>query len=337
MVTVNRQITLASRPVGLPRVSDFNLVYSSLPAPAAGEVLLRSVYLALDPSTRERMSDGHSNGRTVALGDIMPGRAVALVVDSSDPGLRVGDAVEGDLGWQEYAVARGPELRKIDPGLAPISTAVGVLGRPGLTAYFGLLDICDPQPGETVVVSGATGSVGMLVGQLAKIQGCRAVGVAGPDVKISWLVDELGFDAGFGYTTPAQCRDTLEALCPAGIDVYFDTVGGPLTDVVMGLINTGARICANGQISQYNLEDPELGPRWLSQLIVKHAKVQGFVVSDYTERFPEGLERLAGWLEQGELRYRDDITQGIEGAPYAFIAMLQGKNQGRQLVHLSEW
>jgi NADPH-dependent curcumin reductase CurA len=318
-------------------VSNFDLIYSSLPSPAAGEVLVRSVYMSLDPSTRDRIRDGYCNGQTLAIGDIMPGRAVALVVESSDPSLRAGDAVEGRLGWQEYAIVRGDELRKIDSRIAPISTALGVLGRPGLTAYFGLLDICDPQPGETVVVSGAAGSVGMLVGQLAKIRGCRAVGVAGPDVQISWLLDELGFDAAFNYTTPAECHATLEALCPAGIDVYFDTVGGPLTDVVLELINSKARVSICGQISQYNLTDPERGPRWLSQLIIRQAKVQGFLVSSYAERFPEALDQLAQWLKNGDLSYREDVAQGIEAAPFAFIAMLQGKNQGRQLVQLSEW
>ena len=240
------------------------------------------------------------------------------------------------LGWQEYAVAQGRELRKIDPGLAPISTALGVLGMPGLTAYFGLLDICDPQPGETVVVSGAAGAVGMLVGQIAKIKGCRVVGVAGSDAKISWLLDELGFDAAFNYKTAADCYGKLKELCPDGIDVYFDNVGGTITDAVMRLINVKARISVCGQISQYNLEEPEMGPRWLGQLIVKQAKVQGFLVSGYAERFPEGLEQLAGWLKQGKLKYREDVAQGIEAAPQAFIGMLQGTNQGKQLVQLSE-
>ncbi len=335
MPQVNRRITLAARPVGLPRVSDFHLGYSALPSPAAGEVLARSVYLSLDPSTRERMSDGHSNGRATAIGDIMPGRAVALVVESSDPRFRVGDAVEGSLGWQEYAVAQGRELRKINPGLAPISTALGVLGRPGLKAYFGLIDICDPQPGETVVVSGAAGSVGMLVGQLAKIKGCRAVGVAGPDVKISWLLDELGFDAAFGCTTSAECNEKLEGFCPDGVDVYFDNVGGTITDMVMRLINVKGRVSVCGEISQCNLEKPELGPRWLGQLIAKQAKAQGFLVSAFAERFPEALEQLAAWLKEGKLKYREDIAQGIEAAPQAFIGMLQGKNQGKQLVQLS--
>ena len=337
MATVNRQITLAARPVGFPKVSDFALVYGPLPAPAEGEVLVRSIYLSLDPYMRGRMDDAKSYARPVAIGEVMPGGAVASVVASDAPALGAGDTVEGMLGWQEYAVAQGHELRKIDPRLGPISTALGVLGMPGLTAYFGLLDICDPQPGETVVVSGAAGAVGMLVGQIAKINGCRVVGVAGSDTKVSWLLDELGFDAAFNYRTTANGHGELKALCPAGVDVYFDNVGGVITDAVMRLINVGARISVCGQISQYNLERPEQGPRWLGQLIVKQAKVQGFLVSAYATRYSAALEQLAGWLKQGKLKYREDVAQGIEAAPQAFIGMLQGKNQGKQLVQLSEF
>jgi NADPH:quinone reductase len=336
MATVNRQITLASRPVGFPKVSDFHLVYSPLPSPAAGEVLVRSVYLSLDPYMRGRMSDADSYARPVAIGEVMTGGAVAFVMESENPKFRAGDAVEGMLGWQEYAVAKGAELRKIDSSLAPLSTALGVLGMPGLTAYFGLLDICDPQRGETVVVSGAAGAVGMLVGQIAKIKGCRVVGVAGSDAKISWLLDELGFDAALNYKTAGDLHGKLQELCPAGIDVYFDNVGGAITDAVVRLINVRARISVCGQISQYNLAKPEAGPRWLGQLIVKQAKVQGFLVSAYAARFLKGREQLARWLKQGKLKYREDVAHGIESAPQAFIGMLQGKNQGKQLVQLSE-
>lgn len=336
MAIVNRQIKLASRPVGFPRVSDFDLVYSPLPSPAVGDVLVRSVYLSLDPYLRGRMSDAESDTLPVALGDVMTGDAVAFVVESGDPNFRIGDAVEGTFGWQEYAVAQGRDLRKIDPGLAPLSTALGLLGVPGLTAYFGLLDVCDPQPGETVVVSGAAGAVGMLVGQIAKIKGCRVVGVADSDANLSWLLDDLGFEAVLNYKTAADLRGELEETCPDGIDVYFDNVGGAITDAVVRRINTGARISVCGQSSQYNLEEPEVGPRWLGRLIVKQAKVQGFLVASYVERFPEGLEQLARWRKQGKLTYREDVAQGIEAAPQAFIGMLQGKNQGKQLVQLSE-
>lgn len=336
MATVNRQVTLASRPVGFPRVSDFDLVYTPLPSPAAGEVLVRSIYLSLDPYMRRRMSAAESDARPVAIGEVMAGGAVGFVVESADPSLRPGDVVEGMLGWQEYAVARVATLRKIDPGLAPISTALGVLGMPGLTAFFGLLDVCDPQRGETVVVSGAAGAVGMIVGQTAKIKGCRAVGVTGGDAKISLMPGELGFDAALNYKAAVEFHGELEELCSDGIDVYFDNVGGAVTDAVLLRINTGARVCVCGQASQDNLERPETGPRWLNQLIVKKAKVQGFLVSGYAGRFPEGLEQLAVWLRQGKLKYREDVAQGIEAAPQAFIGMLRGDNLGKQLVQLSE-
>jgi len=336
MAVINRQITLASRPVGFPKVSDFHLVYSPLPSPAEGEVLVRAIYLSLDPGLRERMSDAGSDAGTVGVGEVISGGAVAFVVESLDPEFRAGDTVEGVLGWQEFAVIPGRELRKIDPTLAPISTALGVLGLPGLAAFFGLLDIADPQPGETVVVSEAAGPVGIFVGQIAKIKGCRVVGVAGSDAQTSWLLDELGFDAAINCGTAADCFGALRELCPAGIDVYFDNEGGNVTDAVMQLINPRARISVCGQTSQDNIEEPETGPRWLGQLIVKQAKVQGFLVSDFATRFPEGLEQLAAWLKQGKLKYREDVAHGIEAAPQAFIGMLRGKGRGEQLVQLSE-
>jgi NADPH:quinone reductase len=337
MAVVNRQITLASRPVGIPKVSDFHLVYSPLPSPGVGEVLVRLVYLSLDPYLRGRMDDAVPDARPVAIGEVMTGAAVAIVVESDDPELRAGDAVVGILGWQEYAVAQRRDLRKVDHrNRAPLSTALGVLGMPGLTAYFGLLDICNPQPGDTVVVSAAAEAVGMLVGQIAKIKGCRVVGVVGSDVKISWLLDELGFDAAVNFKRSADFHGELEDLCPDGIDVFFDNLGGAITDAVVRRINTGARVCVCGQSSEYSLRAPEAGPRWLGQVIVKQAKVQGFLVSAYAERFAEGLGQLAAWLKQGTLKYREDVAQGIESAPQAFIGMLQGMNQGKQLVQLSD-
>lgn len=336
MATVNRQITLAARPSGFPRVSDFNLVYSPLPSPVAGEVLVRVIYLSLDPYMRGRMGVGDFQDRPIAIAEVMPGGVVAFVVASEDPSFQVGDAVEGMLGWQEYAVAQGGQLRKIDPGRAPISTALGVLGMPGLTAFFGLLEICDPQPGETVVVSGAAGAVGMIAGQIAKIKGCRVVGVAGSDATTLWLLDELGFDAAINYVTAVDLESKLEELCPGGIDIYFDNVGGVMTDTVLRRLGPKARISVCGQLSQDNLTEPEMGPRWLGQLIVKQAKVQGFLVSGYAERFPEGLGQLAIWLRQGKLKYREDVAQGIEAAPQAFIEMLRGENLGEQLVQIAE-
>ncbi|MEO8504681.1 MAG: NADP-dependent oxidoreductase [Acidobacteriota bacterium] len=335
MATVNRQIALAARPVGLPQVSDFQLQYSPRPVAVAGEVLVRSVFLSLDPYMRGRMNAAASYARPVAIGEVMTGGVVGLVVQSEAPEFREGDAVVGTLGWQEYAVAPARELRQVPFGAGSISRALGVLGMPGLTAYFGLLDIANPRRGETVVISGAAGAVGMIAGQIARIQGCRVVGVAGSDAKTAWLRDELGFDAAFNYKTD-DLDASLQEHCPDGIDVYFDNVGGAITDAVMRQINTGARISLCGQISQYNLVQPEMGPRWLGQLTVKQGRAQGFLISSYADRFAEGLGRLNLWLKQGSLRYREDIAQGIEAAPQAFIGMLQGKNEGKQLVQLSE-
>lgn len=335
MTTVNRRITLAARPSGLPRISDFKLDFTVLPVPHVGEVLVRSLYLSLDPGMRRQMDAGESYDPTVILGEVMAGGAVGSVVESRDGNFRVGEIVAGMFGWQEFAVIPGVSLRRIDPDVAPISTALGVLGIPGLTAYFGLLHIGQPRAGETVLVSGAAGGVGMIVGQIAKIEGCCVVGVAGAAAKVAWLLDELGFDGAFHYETADDFQTRLSQLCSGGIDVYFDNVGGTITDAALRLINDGARIVVCGQISQDNLGAPELGPRWLGQLVAKQARVEGFRVATYVSLFAQGLAQLTTWMRQGKLNYREDVAQGIEAAPQAFIAMLEGKNQGKQLVQLS--
>jgi len=337
MATMNRQITLASRPSGFPKASDFHLAESPMLWPAHGQVLVQTIYLSVDPYMRGRMSDAESYARPLAIGEVMPAGAVGRVLESADPRFAIGGIVQGMLGWQEYAVVNGGDLRAIDESRAPIQTALGVLGMPGLTAYFGLLDVCHPKAGETVVVSGAAGAVGMLVGQIAKIMGCRVVGVAGSDSKVAFLLNELGFDAGFNYKTVPDCHGKLAELCPAGIDVYFDNVGGAISDAVLRLINVRARISICGQISQYNLEKPEPGPRWFGQLVVKRARAQGFLVSDYAARFAEGFQGMGQWLRQGKLKYREDVAQGLENAPRAFIGMLHGRNLGKQLVQVAEW
>jgi len=337
MPTLNKQITLAARPVGFPKDSDFKLVESPMPTPKDGEFLVRVIYMSVDPYMRGRMNDAASYAAPVQLGEVMGGGAVGKVISSNNPSSREGEIVEGFFGWQEYAVSNGEGVRKIDPGLAPISTALGVLGMPGLTAYFGLLDICNPQLGETVVVSGAAGAVGSLVGQIALIKGCRAVGIAGADDKVAYLTDELGFDAAFNYKTVTDYFQKLKELCPKGIDAYFDNVGGAITDAAIRLINTRARISICGQISQYNLEQPEMGPRIiLVSLLVKQARAEGFLVFQFANRYPEGLKQMAEWLKQGKLKYREDIAHGIENAPGAFMAMLKGKNTGKQLVKISD-
>jgi NADPH-dependent curcumin reductase CurA len=334
---MNRQILLAARPVGFPKDSDFKLVENPLPTPGDGQILVRSIYLSVDPYMRGRMNDVKSYAPPVQIGEVMGGGVVAKVVASNNPAFKEGDIVEGMFGWQDYAVSPGQGVRKIDPSLAPISTALGVLGMPGLTAYFGLLEIGKPKTGETVVVSGAAGAVGSIVGQIAKIKACRVVGIAGGDDKIAYLTGELGFDGAFNYKTTSDYYEKLKELCPGGVDVYFDNVGGEITDAVFRLINPKARISICGQISQYNLEKPEMGPRLiLTSLLVKQARAEGFLVFQFLERYPEGLSQMAQWVKEGKLKYKEDIEEGIENTPRAFMAMLKGRNIGKQLVKVGE-
>jgi hypothetical protein len=335
MPEVNRQIVLASRPVGMPKESDFRLVVSPIPKPASGEVLVRAQFLSVDPYMRGRINGRSGYARPVQVGEVMVGSVAGEVIESNDPRLSVGDPIEGNLGWQEYAVAPAKALRKLDPAVAPISSSLYVLGMPGLTAYFGLLDICRPQPGETVVVSAAAGAVGSLVGQIAKIKRCRAVGLAGSNEKVHFITRELGFDAGFNYKETPDYGARLKELCPNGIDVYFDNVGGAITDAVIQLINTRARIAVCGQISQYNQVEPEMGPRWLGQLINKQAKVEGFLVHQFADRYEEGYRQLGAWVREKRIKYREDVIEGLEKAPKAFISILEGRNIGKQLVKVA--
>jgi len=335
MEDLNQQITVAARPEGFPKESDFQLVSTSIRSPRDGECLVQVIYLSVDPYMRGRLRDVKSYAPPVAIGQVMVGRVVGRVLESRYEGYREGDFVFGDLGWRKYGIAKGQSLVRINPQAAPISTALGVLGMPGLTSYFGLLDVCQPQSGETVVVSAAAGAVGSTVGQIAKIKGCRAVGIVGSDEKVRYVTQELGFDAAFNYKSVDNHSEKLKGLCPRGIDVYFDGVGGAITDAVIPLVNVKARIAICGQISQYNLETPEMGPRLFWHLIVKRAKMEGFLVTDYTERREEGLRQLSEWVRSGTLKYREQITEGIENAPRAFIEMLSGRNIGKQLVKVS--
>ena len=335
MVHLNRQITLAARPSGLPKESDFHLAERPVPVPVEGEILVRNLYLSLDPYMRGRMSEAKSYAAPVPIGGVMTGEAVGQVIESNAPHFAEGDVVAAMTGWQEYAAVPAGQARRVDPSLAPVSTALGVLGMPGLTAYFGLLEIGRPRPGETVVVSGGAGAVGGIAGQIARIRGCRAVGIAGSDEKVAYMKGELGYDAAFNYRTAPNYRDKLAQLCPHGVDVYFDNVGGEITDAVFRLINDHARVVVCGQISQYNRERPEMGPRLLWTLIVHQARIEGFLVYQFKDRFEEGLRVLAQWLREGRLKYREQIAHGIETAPRAFIGMLQGENLGKQLVKLA--
>jgi NADPH-dependent curcumin reductase CurA len=333
---MNRQITLAARPKGFPKDTDFKLVEAPLPEAGAGEFLVQALYLSVDPYMRGRMNDAKSYAEPVGIGDVMVGESVGRVIQSKNDRFPEGTYVAGMFGWQEYAVSDGKMVRRLNPAAAPISTALHVLGMPGMTAYFGLFDVCQAREGETVVVSAAAGAVGSVVGQLAKLTGCRVVGVAGSDEKIQFITDELGLDAGMNYKTTDDYVAKLRQLCPQGIDAYFDNVGGPLTDAVFPLLNVGARICICGQISQYNVDSEQQGPRLLWHLIVKRATVRGMLVMDYADRFREALEKLTDWFQAGKLKYRERITDGIDNAPCAFLEMMQGANIGKQLVKVSE-
>jgi NADPH:quinone reductase len=332
---VNRQFTLAARPVGMPKESDFQRVESPLPSLSDGQVLLRTLFLSVDPYMRSRISGIRTYAEPVNIGQLMVGGTVGQVVQSKNPKFQVGEIFEGYGGWQEYAVSNGDKLRKLDPNLAPVSTALGVLGMPGMTAYFGLLDICKPQPGEMVVVSGAAGAVGSLVGQIAKIVGCRAVGIAGTDEKVAWLVNELGFDAALNYKTTENYVAALKELCPHGVDCYFDNVGGSITDAVFSVLNPRARISVCGQISQYNALKPEPGLRILIYLLTKQARAEGFLVHQFADRYAEAIAGMARWINQGKLKYREQIVEGFENTPKAFIGLLAGDNTGKMLVKLA--
>ena len=334
---MNRQITLVARPVGYPKESDFKLVETPIPIPEDGQVLLKTIYLSVDPYMRGRMNQRRSYAPNVQFNEVMVGGVIAQVIESKYTDFQVGDIVNANIGWQEYGVVQGEGLRKIDPSIAPISTGAGILGMPGLTAYFGLLEVGKLQDNETVFVSGAAGTVGSVVGQIAKIKGCRVVGSAGSDEKITYIVDKLGFDAAFNYKNVTDYPAKLAELCPDGIDVYFDNVGGRITDAVFPNLRVKGRVVICGQISQYNLENPETGPRFLWHLITQRARIEGFLVFDYADRHAEALVQMAEWLKQGKLKYRETIAAGgIENAPAAFISMLKGGNIGKQLVKIAE-
>ena len=328
----HRRVVLARRPPGEPAESDFRVEETTTPEPGPGEVLVRVIYLSLDPYMRGRMRDAASYASPVGIGETMTGGTVGEVVKSNHSGFKVGDIVEDRLGWQEYAIGRGPSLRKIDPAIAPISTANGILGMPGMTAYFGLLEVGRPKPGETVVVSAASGAVGQAVGQIARLMGCRAVGIAGGAAKCAFVVGELGFDACVDYKAGNDLDAALRAACPSGVDVYFDNVGGVVSDAVLRNLNFYARISLCGAISQYNATTPEMGPRLMGTFVGKRATARGFIVSDFAAHYEPALRQMAAWIASGKLKYREDIVEGIEKTPRAFIGLLRGENFGKMLV-----
>ena len=336
---INRRVVLASRPEGAPQLSNFRIEERPAPEPEQGEVLLRTLWLSLDPYMRGRMSAARSYAKPVEVGEPMVGGTVSKVVDSRHPDFKVGDIVLAYSGWQDYAVSNGAGLRKLDPARAPISTALGVLGMPGMTAYTGLLTIGDPKPGETVVVAAATGPVGATVGQIAKVKGCRAVGIAGGPDKCRYLLDAFGFDVAVDHRSK-NFADELRAACPDGIDVYFENVGGPVWDAVFPLLNDFARIPVCGLISQYNMTElppgPDRTPQLFRQVLTRRLTIRGFIVWDFASQ-AEAFERdVSTWIQQGKIKYKEDVVEGLENAPQAFLGLLQGKNFGKMLVRVSK-
>ena len=326
----NRRVLLASRPSGWVTESNFRIEEAELPRPAEGEVLVKNLWLSLDPYMRGRMSDAKSYVKGVDLGEVMVGQTVGEVAESKHPSLKPGDKVLTQLGWQLYGVTR--EATRVQESRVPLSYYLGIMGMPGLTAYFGLKEIGQPKAGETVVVSAASGAVGSVVGQLAKLWGCRAVGIAGGARKCEYVTRELGFDACIDYKA-GNLAAALKDACPKGVDVYFDNVGGEILDQTLRQMNLFGRIIVCGAIADYNSTEP-YPLRGLRAVLVNRLKVQGMIVFDWKDRYPEGLKALGGYLAEGRLKYRESVIQGLENAPKGLIGLLKGENFGKQLVRL---
>ncbi|MED1740178.1 NADP-dependent oxidoreductase [Bacillus swezeyi] len=338
VIMLQKQIELARRPQGIPVMEDFRIKETEIPEAKDGEVLVKTLYVSVDPYMRGRMQDAKSYVEPFPLDEVITGGVIGEIISSKGDKLQKGDIVVGNLGWQEYSAVPETNLQKIDPSLAPVTAYLGILGMTGLTAYFGLLDIGRPKAGETVVVSGAAGAVGSAVGQIAKIKGARVVGIAGSDEKTAYLKEQLGFDETINYKTTENIALALEKACPNGVDVYFDNVGGSISDAVLTLINKFARIPVCGAISSYNAESAkdDMGPRVQTALIKSSALMKGFVVNDYRDRFPEGAKQLAEWLKSGRIQYEETITEDFERIPEAFLGLFKGKNLGKQLIKVSE-
>lgn len=334
MATDNTQVLLKSRPTGWVTEDNFEIATRPAREPGDGEVLVRNLYMSVDPYMRGRMRDAKSYATPWQLGEVCQAGVVGQVVASNAPNLAEGDYVSGMLGWEQYSVAPGKALMKVNADAAPLSYYLGVMGMPGMTAWVGLLDIGAPKEGETVYVSAASGAVGQVVGQIAKLKGCRVVGSAGDDGKVAYIRDELGFDAAFNYKNVDSLGRALRETCPDGIDVYFENVGGAMLDAVLANINPFGRIVACGMISQYNLEQGE-GVKNLMVIVGNRVKFQGFIVSDHFARMPEFVREMGGWIAEGKIKYRESITKGIENAPKAFIGMLKGENFGKAVVEIA--
>ncbi|HET6870971.1 MAG TPA: NADP-dependent oxidoreductase [Solirubrobacteraceae bacterium] len=335
MTAINAQWRLAARPVGLPKPSDWEYVEEPATEPDDGQFGVELEYVSLDPAMRGWMNEARSYVPPVGIGEVMRAGAIGRVTDSRHPDYQAGDLVTGMFGVQRYAVSDGRAVRKVDTSLAPAPVHLGVLGMTGLTAYFGLLDLGRPEPGQTVVVSGAAGAVGSVVGQIARVKGCRTVGIAGGPEKCAWLVEELGFDAAIDYKA-GELRAGLRQHAPDGVDVYFDNVGGETLDEVLRRIARGARVVICGAISQYNAKQQPRGPANYMQLLVQRATMTGFLVFDFADRYPEAIAQLAGWLRAGELQSREDVVRGdLEQFPDVFLRLFRGENTGKLILQLT--
>ncbi len=328
----NLQVLLANRPTGEVTEANFEIVERDIPTAGPGQILVRNHWLSLDPYMRGRMAASKSYAASVEIGEVMVGGTVGEVIASQNSKFAVGDFIVGSLGWQHYAVSNGDGLAKVDPKLVPLSAYLGAVGMPGATAWIGLLEHCAPKCGETVVVSAASGAVGAIVGQLAKMQGCRAVGIAGGKEKCAYVVDELGFDACVDYKAGNLYQD-LKAACPAGIDAYFENVGGVTMDTVFRLLNPFSRVALCGMIADYNLPEA-YGVRMMRSLLVNRVKLQGFIVFDRQDLYPRAIAQLGSLVASGRLKYRETVADGLRSAPAAFIGLLAGRNFGKQLVKL---
>ena len=329
----NTQVLLASRPIGWVQESNFNVVETPIPKPGPGQILVRNEWLSLDPYMRGRMNDAKSYSPPVQIGEVMVGGTVGEVLDSNHPKFKPGDYVVGRVGWQLYGLADGESLMKVNPKVVPLSTYLGVAGMPGATAWIGLLEHCRPKAGETVVVSAASGAVGSTVGQIAKLQGCRAVGIAGGAQKCKYTVEQLGFDACVDYKA-GRLHEDLKAATPQGIDCYFENVGGEVMDTAFRLLNPFSRVALCGLVSDYNANEP-YATKTIAALLVNRVKLQGFIVSDRPDLYARAVAQLTKWVSEGKLKYHETIAEGLANAPKAFIAMLKGANLGKQLVKLT--
>ncbi|MFC7043332.1 NADP-dependent oxidoreductase [Halonotius sp. GCM10025705] len=331
----NRQWVLAQRPAGKPDLDCFELRETDTDAPTDGELLVETRYLSVDPYMRGRMSEQESYAEPWAVGEPLEGGIVGEVVETDSDAYDIGDLVTGQGTWGEYSLLDAADVAPVDPSVAPPEAYLGILGMPGRTAYFGLLEVGDPAPGDTVVVSGAAGAVGSVVGQIAKLNGCHVVGFAGTDEKTRWLTEDLGFDAAINYKTTDDYQAALADAAPDGVDVYYDNVGGPITDAVFTQLNLDATVAVCGQIAHYNAESMPTGPRKLPQLIAPRATVQGLLVGDFATRFEVATEQLSEWVADGKLTHRESIVEGLSNAPEAFLGLFAGDNIGKQVVQVA--